>query len=115
MFQQDYGVHLNKNVQLHHLMKSVSNDYIPKQSEIITAANVKKLLTKKLSNNILEELACRVKTSVTVLTKATSTQYSLDEFYPKKKSGIELLGNGTTNTYVPEVNDIPSTERDIVP
>eukprot|EP00957_Ditylum_brightwellii_P027807 2102592-Ditylum_brightwellii.AAC.1 len=41
-------------------MKAVSKDYIPKKSEIITAANIKKLLTKKLSDNILKELTCKV-------------------------------------------------------
>ena len=64
MFQQDYDVYLNKNAQLRHFMKAVSKEYIPKKSEIITAANIKKLLTKKLSDNEPEELACKVYTSL---------------------------------------------------
>ena len=64
MFQQDYDVHLNKNTQLCHFMKAISKDYIPKKSEIITAANIKKLLTKKLSDNEPEELACKVYTDL---------------------------------------------------
>eukprot|EP00957_Ditylum_brightwellii_P156703 11927260-Ditylum_brightwellii.AAC.1 len=44
-----------------------------------------------------------------------SAQYSPDEFYPKKKSGFESLGTGAKNMYVPEVYDIPSTKRAIVP
>ena len=56
-----------------------------------------------------------IKSSVTLPTKATSKQYSPSEFYPKKKSGIESLGTGTKKTYVPEVHDIPSTEKAIVP
>ena len=47
MFQQDYDIYLNKNAQLRHFMKAISKEYIPKKSEIITAANIKKLLTKK--------------------------------------------------------------------
>eukprot|EP00957_Ditylum_brightwellii_P107887 8229803-Ditylum_brightwellii.AAC.1 len=56
-----------------------------------------------------------IKSSVTLPTKATSRQYSPDEFYPKKKSGIESLGPGTKKTYVPEVHGMPSMERAIVP
>eukprot|EP00957_Ditylum_brightwellii_P029778 2252404-Ditylum_brightwellii.AAC.1 len=56
-----------------------------------------------------------IKTSITVPTKATSNQYSPDEFYPAKKSGIESLGTGTKNMNVPEVHDIPSIERVIIP
>eukprot|EP00957_Ditylum_brightwellii_P179171 13650109-Ditylum_brightwellii.AAC.1 len=41
-------------------MKAISKGYIPKKSEIITAAKVKTLLTKKLSNNIPEEIACKI-------------------------------------------------------
>eukprot|EP00957_Ditylum_brightwellii_P164227 12503050-Ditylum_brightwellii.AAC.1 len=44
-----------------------------------------------------------------------SKHYSPDEFYPTKKSGIESLGPGTKNMYLPEVHDIPSTERAVVP
>eukprot|EP00957_Ditylum_brightwellii_P199503 15207760-Ditylum_brightwellii.AAC.1 len=44
-----------------------------------------------------------------------SKQYSPAEFYPAKKTGIESVIPGTKNTYVPEVHDIPSTERVIVP
>eukprot|EP00957_Ditylum_brightwellii_P099894 7611996-Ditylum_brightwellii.AAC.1 len=36
-------------------------------------------------------------------------------FIPKKKSGIESLGTGTKKTYVPEIHDIPSVEKAIVP
>eukprot|EP00957_Ditylum_brightwellii_P010007 755046-Ditylum_brightwellii.AAC.1 len=45
-------------------MKAVSKDYILKKSEIITAANIKKLLTKNLSGNIPKELACKVYTTI---------------------------------------------------
>eukprot|EP00957_Ditylum_brightwellii_P132626 10114121-Ditylum_brightwellii.AAC.1 len=45
-------------------MKAVSKDYIPKKSEIITATNIKKLLTKKLSDNEPEERACKVYTAL---------------------------------------------------
>eukprot|EP00957_Ditylum_brightwellii_P132636 10114693-Ditylum_brightwellii.AAC.1 len=45
-------------------MKAISKDYTPQKSEIITATKVKTLLTKKLSNNILEELACKTYTTL---------------------------------------------------
>eukprot|EP00957_Ditylum_brightwellii_P013387 1011067-Ditylum_brightwellii.AAC.1 len=45
-------------------MKAVSKDYIPQNSEIITANNVKALLMKKLSNNILKELTCKIYTTL---------------------------------------------------
>eukprot|EP00957_Ditylum_brightwellii_P020962 1580304-Ditylum_brightwellii.AAC.1 len=45
-------------------MKAISNDFIPKNSEIITAANVKKLLTRKLSDNIPKELVCKLYTTL---------------------------------------------------
>eukprot|EP00957_Ditylum_brightwellii_P136402 10403458-Ditylum_brightwellii.AAC.1 len=44
-----------------------------------------------------------------------SKQHSLAEFYPSKKTGIKSLGPGTKNTYVPEVHDISSMQRAIVP
>eukprot|EP00957_Ditylum_brightwellii_P082724 6290025-Ditylum_brightwellii.AAC.1 len=47
--------------------------------------------------------------------ETTSKQYSPVEFYPTKKTGIESLEPTTKNTYVPEVHDIPSTERAVVP
>eukprot|EP00957_Ditylum_brightwellii_P049059 3722292-Ditylum_brightwellii.AAC.1 len=45
-------------------MKAVSKDYIPKTSEIITAANIKKLVTKNLSDNTPKKLACKVYTAL---------------------------------------------------
>eukprot|EP00957_Ditylum_brightwellii_P204013 15337214-Ditylum_brightwellii.AAC.1 len=42
-------------------------------------------------------------------------QYSLAEFYPAKKNSIELLGTGTKNMYVPEVHNLPSMQRAVVP
>eukprot|EP00957_Ditylum_brightwellii_P111254 8483648-Ditylum_brightwellii.AAC.1 len=47
-------------MQPHHFMKTISKDYIPKKSEIITTAKVKTLLIRKLSDNIPEKLACKV-------------------------------------------------------
>eukprot|EP00957_Ditylum_brightwellii_P135105 10300902-Ditylum_brightwellii.AAC.1 len=44
-----------------------------------------------------------------------SKQYSLAEFYPTKKTGIELLGPDTKNEYIPEIHDMPSTQRAVVP
>eukprot|EP00957_Ditylum_brightwellii_P077917 5922104-Ditylum_brightwellii.AAC.1 len=41
------------------------------------------------------EIVTPIKSSVTLPTKATSKQYSPEEFYPKKKSGNESLGTGT--------------------
>eukprot|EP00957_Ditylum_brightwellii_P158803 12087478-Ditylum_brightwellii.AAC.1 len=41
-------------------------------------------------------------------------QYSLVEFYPTKKTGIESLGPGTKSTYIPEVHAMPSMERAVV-
>eukprot|EP00957_Ditylum_brightwellii_P122424 9334826-Ditylum_brightwellii.AAC.1 len=44
-----------------------------------------------------------------------SKQYSLTDFYPVKKTGIELLGTGTKIMYVPEVHDMPFMQRVVVP
>eukprot|EP00957_Ditylum_brightwellii_P178275 13578172-Ditylum_brightwellii.AAC.1 len=43
-----------------------------------------------------------------------SKQYSLAEFYPAKKIGIESCGPGTKNTCVPDVHDMPSMQRAVV-
>eukprot|EP00957_Ditylum_brightwellii_P009124 689782-Ditylum_brightwellii.AAC.1 len=45
-------------------MKAVSKNYIPKKCEIVTVTNIKTLLTRKLSDNIPEELACKVYTTL---------------------------------------------------
>eukprot|EP00957_Ditylum_brightwellii_P010154 767424-Ditylum_brightwellii.AAC.1 len=45
-------------------MKAASKDYIPQKSEIITAANVKTFLTRKLSDNVPKELACKMYTTL---------------------------------------------------
>eukprot|EP00957_Ditylum_brightwellii_P068784 5221335-Ditylum_brightwellii.AAC.1 len=45
-------------------MKAISKDYIPKQSEIITAANVKELLMRNLCDNTPKELAYKVYTAL---------------------------------------------------
>eukprot|EP00957_Ditylum_brightwellii_P177291 13506082-Ditylum_brightwellii.AAC.1 len=55
-----------------------------------------------------------IKTCVSLSKKTASEQYSPVEFYPTKKSGIELLGPGTKNVYIPEVHDMPSMERAVV-
>eukprot|EP00957_Ditylum_brightwellii_P058604 4444809-Ditylum_brightwellii.AAC.1 len=55
------------------------------------------------------------KNSVTLPKKTTSKQYSLAEFHPAKKNGIDLFGTGTKSTYIPEVLDLPSTHRAVVP
>eukprot|EP00957_Ditylum_brightwellii_P195364 14884764-Ditylum_brightwellii.AAC.1 len=41
-------------------------------------------------------------------------QYSQAEFFLTKKTGTELLGAGTKNVHVPEVHNLPSTQRAIV-
>ena len=45
-------------------MKSVSKNYILKMSEIITTVEIKKLLTKKLSDNDSKELVCKIYTTL---------------------------------------------------
>eukprot|EP00957_Ditylum_brightwellii_P193838 14760555-Ditylum_brightwellii.AAC.1 len=88
---------------------------MPKNPYVTSKNHTSTVLQPHVVTSTPTKIVTPIKTSVLVPTKATCTQHSPDEFYPKKKSGIESLGTGTKSMYVPEVHDIPSTERAIVP